>query len=93
MRLLLLARDYAQSFPNYKRSEDQTLGKGWGKPSVLISYCGEYTLVSNLISSRYLCALNLVQIVTETILAVSMVLNIRMAAASKAQILAVTLSC
>lgn len=46
MRLLLLARDYAQSFPNYKRSEDQTLGIEWGKPSVLISYCGEYTLIS-----------------------------------------------
>ena len=39
MRLPLLTRDYTQSFPNYKRSEDWTLRIGWGKPPVLISQC------------------------------------------------------
>ena len=45
MRLPLLARDYTQSFPNYKRSEDRTLRIGWGKPFVLISHCRNDTVV------------------------------------------------
>lgn len=39
MRLPLLARDYTQSFPNYKGSEGRTLRIGSGKPPVLISHC------------------------------------------------------
>lgn len=48
MRLLLLARDYAQSFFADKRSEEQMWRMGRGKPSVLISDFRECTLVSNL---------------------------------------------
>lgn len=67
MRLLSLARDYAQSFSADKRSEEQMWRMGWGKPSVLISYFRECTLVSNLISSRCLCALNILPVVTGSI--------------------------
>lgn len=59
MRLLLLARDYAQSFSVDKRSEEQMWRMGLGKPSVLISYFRECTLLSNLIPSRCFCALNI----------------------------------
>lgn len=58
MRLFLLARDYTQSFLNYKRSEDWMLRIAWGKPSVLISHCGNNTIVLNLISSKCCCAWN-----------------------------------
>lgn len=67
MRLLLLARDYAQSFSADKRSEEQMWRMGWGKPSVLISYFRECTLASNLISSRCLCALNVLPVAAENV--------------------------
>lgn len=58
MRLFLLARDYTQSFLNYKRSEDWMLRIAWEKPSVLISHCGNNTVILNLISSKCCCAWN-----------------------------------
>lgn len=67
MRLLALARDYAQSFSTDKRSEEQMWRMGWGKPSVLISYFRECTLVSNPISSRCLCALNTLPVAAESV--------------------------
>lgn len=55
MRLLVHARDYAQSFSADKRSEERMRRIGRGKPSVLISYFRECTRIEPYFLQMPLC--------------------------------------